>query len=147
MENDPRIIAPYIMQLAFLLRMSGKRMFGRATGLTVNEYPILTMLIREGERTIGDICVRLDRDKAHVSRDVAGLVARGLVTKGRGAADARQVVVRLGPEAAAVKEAMIEISQDRTQRLTAGLTAKDIETFSRILHVLVRNAQDMRRDL
>ncbi len=146
MDNEGGTIASQIMQLAFLLRTSGKRMYGKAAGLTVNEWPIVTMLMRDGEQTIGDICQRLDRDKPLVSRDVAALVARGLVTKGRGTTDARQVVVRLAPEAAAVKAAMTAAMKIRADSLTAGLSAKDIESFKRVLQVMVRNAQDMRND-
>ncbi len=140
------LIAPSAMQLAYLLRMTGKRMFGRVAALTVNEFPILTMLIRQGDQTIGDICARLDRDKAHVSKDVAALVARGLVTKDRAVGDARQVVVRIAPGAAAEKAALFEIMQERSRRLTEGLTAAEIATLERLLNVVVRNAQDMRRD-
>lgn len=146
MSNEGSTVASQIMQLAYLLRTSGKRTYGKVEGLTVNEWPIITMLIRDGEQTIGDICVRLDRDKARVSRDVAGLVERGLVAKDRGPADGRQVVVRLAPEASALKAAMIELMKTRAERLTTGLSAKDLETFTRVLQVMVHNAQDMRHD-
>lgn len=147
MDNEGSTIASHIMQLAFLLRTSGKRMYGKVAGLTASDWPIMAMLIREGEQTIGDICVRLDRDKAPVSRDVAGLVERGLVTKVRSAADARQVVVRLAPEATVVRAAMVELMKRRSEQLTAGLSAMDIESFKRVLEIMIRNAQDMRRDL
>ena len=144
MDNEGSTIASQIMQLAYLLRISGKRMYGKVAGLSVNEWPIITMLIRDGEQTIGDICVRLDRDKAPVSRDVASLVERGLVTKDRGSTDARQVVVRLAPDATVMRAAMMELMTTRTDRLTAGLSAKEVDTFNRILQVMLRNAQDMR---
>lgn len=147
MDNEGSTIASQIMQLAFLLKTSGKRMYGQAAGVTATEWPIITMLIRDGEQTIGDICVRLDRDKAPVSRDVAALVERGLVTKDRGAADARQVVVRLAPEATVLRDAMVRVMTARSDRLTAGLSPKDMDTFKRVLQVMIRNAQDMRRDL
>lgn len=146
MGSEGSTIASNIMHLAFLLRTSGKRMYGKVAGLTASEWPIIAILIREGEQTIGDICVRLDRDKAPVSRDVAALMERGLVTKDRGAADARQVVVRIAPEAAGVRSAMIEVMRARIDRLTTGLSAKEVETFSRILQVMLHNAQDMRHD-
>ncbi|HEY4029831.1 MAG TPA: MarR family winged helix-turn-helix transcriptional regulator [Caulobacteraceae bacterium] len=146
MDNEGSTVASHIMQLAYLLKTSGKRMYGKVAGLTATEWPIVTMLIREGEQTVGDICVRLDRDKAPVSRDVASLVERGLVTKDRAAEDARQVMVRLAPEATVARAAMIGVMKARADRLTAGLSAKDVETFDRILQIMVRNAQDMRGD-
>ena len=146
MENEGTTIASQIMQLAWLLRVSGKRMYGKVAGLTVNEWPIITMLIRDGEQTIGDICQRLDRDKAPVSRDVASLVERGLVTKDRGSADARQVMVRLAPEATVMRAAMISLMNTRAVQLTAGLSPKEVETFTRIMQVMLNNAQDMRHD-
>ena len=146
MVPDDSMIAAHISHLAMLLRHSAKRMYGQAAGVGATEYSIMTMLVR-GEQTIGQICSRLDRDKSHVSRDIAALVARGLVTKGRGTTDARQIVVRLAPEAGAVRDAMVEVTKERVKRLTAGVSGEDFETFQRVLMVMIHNAQDMRHDL
>jgi DNA-binding MarR family transcriptional regulator len=146
MAPEDSLIAAHVSHLATLLRHSAKRMYGQAAGVGATEYSIMTMLVR-GEQTIGQICARLDRDKSHVSRDIAALVARGLVTKGRGAVDARQIVVRLSLDAGAVRDAMIEVTRERVKRLTAGLSAEDLEAFQRVLTVMIHNAQDMRNDL
>jgi DNA-binding MarR family transcriptional regulator len=143
MDSEDSLIAAHVQHLAVLLRHSGKRMYGRAAGVTGTEYPIVTILVR-GEHTIGQICNRLDRDKSHVSRDIASLVSRGLVTKGRATTDARQIVVRLDP---AVREAMVKVIEERAKRLTAGLAKEDFETFQRVLTIMIHNAQDMRNDL
>lgn len=143
MDSEDSLIAAHVQHLAVLLRHSGKRMYGKAAGVTGTEYPIVTILVR-GEQTIGQICNRLDRDKSHVSRDIAALVSRGLVTKGRGATDARQIVVRLNPE---IRDVMVEIIEKRAKRLTAGVSAEDFKSFQRVLSVMIHNAQDMRNDL
>ena len=143
MDPDDGMLAAYIMHLSFLLKHSGKRMYGEVADLAPTEYPIMTMLVR-GEQTIGQICSRLDRDKSHVSRDIAALVARGLVTKGRGATDGRQIVVRLSPDAAAVRDAMVRVIDQRTERLTAGLSAEEVAAFRRVLMAMIDNAQAMR---
>jgi len=145
MYSEDGMIAAHIMQLSTLLKHSGKRMYGQAAEVAGTEYPIMTMLVR-GEQTIGQICNRLDRDKSHVSRDIAALVARGLVTKGRGATDARQIVVRLAPDAGAVRDALVAVMRDRAKRLVAGVSPEDFETFRRVLMVMIHNAQDMRHE-
>lgn len=143
MSPENSMIGSHIMHLSTLLKHSAKRMYGQAANGAASVYPIMTMLIR-GEQTVGQICTRLDRDKSHVSRDIAVLVARGLITKDRATTDARQIVVRIAPEAGAVRDAMVEIMKERSDKLTTGLSKEDLETFNRVLTVMIRNAQDMR---
>ena len=140
------IITSYIMNLSVLVRRTGNRMYGKALDLSATEYPILAMLVREGELTVGHICERLDRDKGHVSRDIAALTKRGILKKIRATQDARQIVVQFSPEATAERATVAAIMQERSEKFTEGLTAKDIETLKRLLMIVIRNAQGLRRD-
>jgi DNA-binding MarR family transcriptional regulator len=75
-----------------------------STGLSTNEYAILARLDREGSFPLGELAARLAMDRSTLSRDLAPLLADGLVATGPDAADRRKKVVSLtaaGSEAVA----------------------------------------------
>jgi DNA-binding MarR family transcriptional regulator len=64
-------------------------------GLSTNEYAILARLDREGSFALGELAARLAMDRSTLSRDVAPLLAAGLVEAAAHPADRRKKVLSL----------------------------------------------------
>jgi DNA-binding MarR family transcriptional regulator len=64
-------------------------------GLSTNEYAILARLDREGSFALGELAARLAMDRSTLSRDVAPLLAAGLVEAAADPADRRKKVLSL----------------------------------------------------
>jgi DNA-binding MarR family transcriptional regulator len=83
------------------LRMASRlvtRHYDRAlatTGLSTNEYAILSRLGREGDYPLGTLAARLAMDRSTLSRDIAPLVAAGLVALGDDPNDRRRRIATL----------------------------------------------------
>ncbi|MDB5461307.1 MAG: MarR family transcriptional regulator [Caulobacteraceae bacterium] len=146
MLNYPEgsIITAYIQGLSILIKRTGNRMYRRELSLSTTEWPILVILARGESLGISEICDRLDRDKGHVSRDIAALAKRGLVRKRRDATDGRQILIEFNPEAEAERLNFLAIMRERSDKLTEGLTEDDLATLKRILMIMNRNAREMR---
>lgn len=89
------------------LRMASRvvtRHYDRAlapSGLSTNEYAILARLDREGSFPLGELAARLAMERSTLSRDVAPLLAAGLVQAEPAPDDRRKKVVSLTPVGAA----------------------------------------------
>jgi DNA-binding MarR family transcriptional regulator len=68
-----------------------------ASGLSTNEYAILSRLAGEGDAALGTLAARLAMDRSTLSRDLAPLVTSGLVALGNDPADGRRRVASLTP--------------------------------------------------
>jgi DNA-binding MarR family transcriptional regulator len=64
-------------------------------GLSANEYAILSRLDREGPFPLGELAARLAMDRSTLSRDVAPLLAAGLVEAAADPADRRKKMLSL----------------------------------------------------
>lgn len=74
--------------------------------LTINQYSLLTALILGGPTTISDMAERLGVDRTTLTRNLALVSDRGLVTVNPGE-DGRERVVTLTPKGWAVAEAAL----------------------------------------
>lgn len=69
-------------------------------GLTTNAYSLLSRLQREGAQTVGSLAAGLAMDRTTLSREIAPLVERGLVTAKPGEHDRRQRVLAVSASGA-----------------------------------------------
>jgi DNA-binding MarR family transcriptional regulator len=72
-----------------------------SSGLTVSGYAILVHLDREGPRALGELATRLAMDRSTLSREVAPLIASGLVVSALAGADPRRRILSLSGAGAA----------------------------------------------
>jgi DNA-binding MarR family transcriptional regulator len=105
------------------------------SGLTTNEYSILSRLGRLGPLPLGALAARLGVDRSTLSRELAPLVSAGLVEELADAADRRRRVLALGPDgearvkqarplwAQAQKEFEAAFGPERTSKLVEELNA------------------------
>ena len=137
------VVTSYVQNLSVLIKRTGNRMYRQGRSLSTTEWPILVMLARGGPMGISLICDRLGRDKGHVSRDIAALAKRGLVSKRRDTTDGRQVLIEFAPEAEAEREHFVRVMRQRSAKLTEGLSEEDLTNLKRILMVMIGNAHEM----
>ncbi|MEO6377338.1 MAG: MarR family transcriptional regulator, partial [Caulobacteraceae bacterium] len=97
-----------------------------------------------GALSVGGICERLGRDKAHVSRDITTLTKRGLLYGRRDEVDRRRVLIDFTPEADSFVQEFAEAMQERADTFTTGLSEQEQVELRRMLVVLIRNAREMR---
>jgi DNA-binding MarR family transcriptional regulator len=71
-------------------------------GLTTNAYSLLSRLEREGAQTIGSLAAGLAMDRTTLSREIAPLVERGLVSSQPGQQDRRQRVLAVSRSGSAL---------------------------------------------
>ena len=89
------------------LRMTARlvsRRYDRAlapAGVTANDYAILARLEREGQLSVGTLAARLAMDRTTLSREVAPLIAAGLVEAAADEGDRRRRILSLSGEGAA----------------------------------------------
>src|SRR5205807_5405357 len=74
------------------------------TGLTTNAYSLLARLEREGAQTVGSLAAGLAMDRTTLSREIAPLVERGLVSSQPGEHDRRQRVLAISGSGVALVE-------------------------------------------
>lgn len=132
-----------VLALGVLLKRSANADFRRTLSLSSTEWPIIGILWTNGALGVTEICARLGRDKSHVSRDLSGLMDRGLLYRHGDAADGRRTLVDFTARGHSVVRKFAAISQKRAEELTRSLTAEEQQKLRRMLMVLVRNVREM----
>ncbi|PIE84657.1 MAG: hypothetical protein CSA07_00940 [Bacteroidia bacterium] len=75
---------------------------GETRGMDFDAALVLLAVARLGYSNMTELATTVERDMPYVSREVSGLVARGLVTRQSGAQDAREKYVAITPSGAAI---------------------------------------------
>ena len=112
----------------------------REFGLNLAEYRILSVLADRKSPSIKDIAAHAQLDKAHVTRALADLIGRGLVTQIVDKQDRRLRVVKLRGPGRAMIEATLPIAIERQQRLERRLTASELRVLWKALAVLTEES-------
>jgi DNA-binding MarR family transcriptional regulator/GNAT superfamily N-acetyltransferase len=110
---------------------SFNRFYTREIGLLTRHLPggafslpearVIYELAQGGEQTAADLVRGLRMDKAHVSRILARLRARGLVLSRRSPAHGRRLFLELTPEGAATFRGLDEAARAQTESILAPL--------------------------
>jgi DNA-binding MarR family transcriptional regulator len=112
----------------------------REFGLKLAEYRILSVLAERKSPSIKDIALHTQLDKAHVTRALADLVRRGLVTQIVDKQDRRLRVVKLTRSGQALVVATLPYSIARQERLERRLTASELRVLWKALAVLTEES-------
>lgn len=105
-------------------------------GIGEAEWLVLASLGRDGPITAQTIVRVTGAHKTRVSRAVAELVERGLVSREDGAADRREYLLRLTPAGRAVVDELVPAAVEIERRLLAPLTSEERRLFDRLLNKL-----------
>ncbi len=118
--------------------------FPEAYGVSLAEWRILSFLQECGPASAYDIWTRAHLDKAVVSRETAALAEKGLIKLVPIKGSARnRTEIRLSAAGIALLERSFDEILRRHDNLTAGLDAKSIETFFRVVEHLERRIPHM----
>jgi DNA-binding MarR family transcriptional regulator len=115
----------------------------REQGLNLAEYRIMTVLAHQKAPSIRDIAANTQFDKAHVTRALTELAARGLVKQAVDRKDRRLRVVELTRAGRAKIAATVPFVIERQRRLEGRFTAHELRALWRALDVLQEEAERM----
>ena len=129
-----------------------REVFGRAIGLTPNQFVVLmgvAHLQGAGGVTIRDLAQHAALAATHTTTEVGRLVRRRLLVKRRNPHDARSVLVMLSPRGEAAVEEVAPLLRRVNDLLFANVSAKELETVRTMFTKLILNAEyaiaDLRR--
>lgn len=112
-------------------------------GLGANEWYVLIILDQCGEMTAKAVGARLGMHKTKVSRIVATLLERGLISRRLSHADLRQALLHLTPLGKTLNDECMLLAVDLERRLGAAIAGADREVLDRNLAKLAGRAQQM----
>jgi DNA-binding MarR family transcriptional regulator len=115
----------------------------REFGINLAEFRILSWLVEVNSTSIRDIAKNSQLDKAHVTRALAGLIKRGLVSQIVDPRDRRLRVVGLTPAGRRIVSATTPYSVERQQRLEKCLSPTELRVFWKALTLLSEEAERM----
>jgi DNA-binding MarR family transcriptional regulator len=110
-------------------------------GLTLPKWRTLAVLLKEGERSIGDLSLRTSIELSTLSRAVSSLQRQKLVERERRGHDRRTVMVSLTAAGRQSAQKMIGSALVVENLITEGLTEQQTETLLGLLAHIDRNLQ------
>jgi DNA-binding MarR family transcriptional regulator len=139
-----RYVPTVLSSLVAKLRANANVFFSESYGVSLAEWRILSFLREHGPASAYDIWTKAHLDKAVVSRESASLARMGLVKIApvKGSARNRSEISLSAAGTALLDRSFDEILR-RHDNLTAGLDAKSIETFFRVVQHLEQRIPHM----
>jgi DNA-binding MarR family transcriptional regulator len=139
-----RYVPTVLSSLVAKFRANANVFFSETYGVSLAEWRVLSYLREYGPASAYDICTRAHLDKAVVSRETASLRDKGLVKIApvKGSARNRSEISLSASGTALLDRSFDEVLR-RHDNLTAGLDAKSIETFFRVVQHLERRIPHM----
>ena len=124
-------------QVGFVLRKAHQRHLSifaaHISDLTPPQFAALAKLHDVGETSQNQLGSLIAMDAATVKGVIDRLKARGLVTLSKHEGDKRRLMVGLTPEGRAAVESLIPLAEEITAETLAPLSAKEAETFIKLL--------------
>jgi DNA-binding MarR family transcriptional regulator len=131
-------------RLVAKFRANANVFFSETYGVSLAEWRVLSFLREYQPASAYDICAKAHLDKAVVSRETTALARKGLVkiTPVKGSARNRSEISLSASGTALLDRSFDEVLR-RHDNLTAGLDAKSIEIFFRVVEHLERRIPHM----
>jgi DNA-binding MarR family transcriptional regulator len=137
------LVAFKLIHLADTISRAATLVYEKRFGLNNSELRAMIALRDLQPLTIADLS-RVGRiDKAWVSRSVASLLDRGLVSREAHPTDQRMALIRLTPAGLDLTRAFEPVAHARQKRLLAGLSQR--EAF-RVIDMLQKNADQLLKE-
>src|SRR5881394_4343351 len=118
-----------LIVLANLLKRGAILRYKRLAGLSSVEFGLVASLGRRPPMSVVRLAEAVGMDKGQISRALAELVSRKLVTRGVNPRDNREVLVCLTRAGLAAHDAIVAGAEERNRRLLEQLSAGDLEVL------------------
>jgi DNA-binding MarR family transcriptional regulator len=142
-----RYVPGLLTFLANKLSRGASALYQRDFGVNVTEWRIMSQLAIEPGIPASRICQVIGFDKGPVSRSLAAMEAKGILTIGIDQADARRRVIALTPHGQSLHDRIIAVALERERRLLACLDEPDREHLIRLLSALHDNLAAVNRPI
>ncbi len=134
-----RYVPGLLTFLANKLSRSASALYQREFGVNITEWRIMSQLAIEPGIPASRICQVIGFDKGPVSRSLAAMEKKGIVTIAVDAVDARRRVITLTPAGLALHDRVIRVALERERRLLACLPAEERERLIASLNAMHEN--------
>ncbi len=115
-----------LIVLANLLKRGAILRYKRLAGLSSVEFGLVASLGRRPPLSVVKLAEAVGMDKGQISRALAGLVSRRLVSRAVNPGDNREVLVCLTRTGLIAHEAIVAGALERNQRLLEGLSKDEV---------------------
>ena len=138
LDHD-RYVPAFITFIANKLSNSANALYQRQFGVNITEWRIMSLLAIEPGIPAARICHVIGFNKGPVSRTLAGLEKRGLVTIRKDPNDARTHSISLTTRGRAIHDKVIVAAFERERRLLSCLSKEEREVLIDLLRRLHEN--------
>ena len=128
-----RYVPALITFIANKLSRGATVLYQKRFGVNVTEWRILSLLAIEPEISAARICHVIGFDKGPVSRTLAAMQARGLVTIKTDEQDGRTYAISLAAKGLVAHDQVIAVALERERRLLSCLNKGERETLIELL--------------
>lgn len=104
---------------------------------------ILYVLWQEDGVPIASLVQRTGLAKSTLTAMLSRMESAGLITRGPGKADGRQVIIRLTPRARGLQEKYDQVSEQMNSLFYKGMTQQDAEALDALLDRVLANLQEL----
>ncbi|MGF6309309.1 DNA-binding MarR family transcriptional regulator [Bradyrhizobium sp. i1.8.4] len=132
-----------LMVLANLLRRGAMLRYKRVTGLSSVEFGLIVSLGRRPPMSVVRLADAVGMDKGQISRALAVLVERKLVSKASNPHDNRETLISLTKAGLAAHDAIVAGAQERNRRLLEQLDPQELELLLGHIDRLTATAAEM----
>ncbi len=112
------------------------RLYAERFGLSIAEWRAMAVLGMGTPLSAREVAARTAMDKVRVSRALARLTAKGLVSRGSDAADRRRSVLRLSEAGHAVYGEIVPLALDYERRLLRRLSPEERQALDALIERL-----------
>jgi DNA-binding MarR family transcriptional regulator len=132
-----------LMVLANLLKRGAILRYKRVAGLSSVEFGLVASLGRRPPISVVTLAEAVGMDKGQISRALAGLVSRKLVSKAVNPRDNREVLVGLTRTGLIAHDAIVAGALERNRHLLEQLDKEEVATLLGHIDRLTRKAEEM----
>ena len=132
-----------LMVLANLLKRGASLRYKRLAGLSSVEFGLVASLGRRPPMSVVTLAEAVGMDKGQISRALAGLVSRKLVSKAVNPRDNREVLVGLTRAGLVAHDAIVAGALERNRRLLEQLDKDEVAMLLGHIDRLTRKAEAM----
>jgi DNA-binding MarR family transcriptional regulator len=119
------------------------RVYGTRFGIGIPEWRVIAQLGEFGQLTSRDIGELSQMHKTKVSRAVAELDKRGLVTRAENRADRREAFVALSAAGQRLYAQIVPLALAFEERWIEGISPEELRVFERVLAVLTERGRHL----
>jgi DNA-binding MarR family transcriptional regulator len=137
------MLSSRLMVVANLLKRGAILRYKRLAGLSSVEFGLVASLGRRPPMSVATLAEAVGMDKGQISRALAGLVSRKLVSRAVNPKDNREVLVSLTRTGLAAHDAIVTGALERNRRLLEGLDGEEVAVLLGQIDRLTARAAQM----